>query len=372
MSKGINFPSIQFYALSLGASITTVGMLFSLSNIAVAITRIPVGLRADKHGIKRITTYSFLGSFLTIILVLVGDSWYILMFGMLSTGLCEGIQWAAQKYRLSRSTTVENRSMAFSLLIFGSGSAALIGSAISGFLIQNFDFRFPLIFGSLITLSGSIISIKLSRIKPYKKMEDVSKEKIILKNEERTLKRRIGKTVWLITLFKTSHVSILGLTTIIYPLLFANYFQLDYVLVGLILALISIVRLIGLLSAGRIRSTHGRLKVLFGAFVLIPLFFCFNFVHIVFVAVTLILIIEIINAHITPTLEALMADYSRIEQVGLSFGLMDSVMRFGMAGGNIIGGFFVEHLGFGAALTMASIAASISSSVLIIIRRNLQ
>jgi len=367
LNTGINSPSTQFYAISLGASVTTVGLLFSLANVVSAIARIPTGIKADRHGIRRILTVTFVGSLCALLTALLARGWEILAFAMVGAGLCEGIHWASQKYRLSRSTNTENRSMAFSLLFLASFSSMLVGSTISGVLIQNYGFHLPLIIGALIIFVGLMLSLKLPQIKAHHARKTNFKDEGIISNL-----RKINRSVWFITFFKTSFNSIMGLTTIVYPIFLKNFFNLDYVMVGFILTLRSLCNLIGIFSAGRVRNTSGRMNLLFLVFLLIPAFLSFNLFSDLLYVVILICVIALIMSHITPTMDALMADSASATQVGLSFGLMDTLMRCGIASGNIIGGFIADTFGFNAALTAAGVIAIIPAIFALLIKKSIE
>ncbi|MEM2111618.1 MAG: MFS transporter, partial [Candidatus Bathyarchaeia archaeon] len=286
LDTGINNPSTQFYAVSLGASAGVVGLLFSLANINSAVLRIPLGFLMDKRGIKRIMTYAFAVSFLALLIALFSDKWEILTLAMLSAGLGDGILLCSQKYRISRSTNTDNRSAAFSLLFIATFSATLIGSTLSGALMQNYGFHLPLILSVFIVLFSLPLSLKLPQVKPFNPTVQLGFF---------TGLRNMNRTVWLMTLFKTSFNSVNGITAIVYPLLLRYSFNLDPMVVGLILTLRSAVDLLGLMLAGRVRSTKGRMNLLSCVFFFIPLFISFAFINNLFGIIFLMCAIAFFN-----------------------------------------------------------------------------
>ena len=373
LSGGVNSPNLQFYAKdALGISVGTLGILFSLSNTVSGAIRIPTGLQIDRHGTKRYLTIAYGVSAVALLIALSLKNWLALAVAMALSGAGTGMMFCTQKFRLAHYTNSQNRSAAYSMLFGFSFVSSFLGPYISGVLMENYGFHLPVICGLAITIAGMFLSFRLPPIAPDEKPPIRSKPRETTTTPgcssgqitEGVLSRSMGmgRNVWLITFYKTSYNAISGATSFIYALYLRETFSLSYELTGTIMTFISLPRIVGIISAGRVRSTEGRKKLLLLSIVEIPLFFIgFRVVSNILQATALIVVLGFIGGHITPTMDAVLADSARSSQVGLSFGIYDMCMRIGIAVGNIFGGFMVDQFGYVAALSTAGLIAIIPS-----------
>jgi len=375
LSGGLNDLSLKFYATEiLTISVGAYSILLFLMNTTSGVIRVPTGLLIDRHGTKRYLTIAYGISVVGLVIPLVWKDFLGLAVAMVLSGAGTGIMFCSQKFRLAHLTDPRNRSAAYSLLFVSSFLASSLGQFISGALYQNYGFYLPTLVSLAIITIGMFLSLKLPSIGEKDDPRDDPKND--LKTTAMTVSsgqeskgvssglKQMGRSVWLITLYKTTFNALGGATGFIYSLYLRNTFQLSYELTGTIMALLSIPNLVGIILAGRAHTTEGRKKILLLVATNIPLFFIgFRLVSDLIQAIALITIINLIHGNITPTMDAVLADSARSSRVGISFGIYDMSMRIGIGVGNTFGGYLVDNFGYVTALSTAGLLATIPSFI---------
>lgn len=382
LSGGVNNPNLSFYARDgLGISIGTYSILLFLLNTLSGVIRIPTGILIDRHGTKRYLTLAYVVSAAGLITALVWKDLLGLAVAMMLSGAGSGIMFCSQKFRLAHLTDPQNRSAAYSLLFVSSFMTQFLGPYISGVLMQNYGFYLPMLVGLAIIGVGMLLSLKLPSIGGKENPEndpkdspDVTAVPSTSRQESKGVVsslKQMGRSVWLITLYKTSLNALGWATGFVCTFYLRDVFKLSYELTGTVMALTSIPNLVGIISAGRVRSIEVRKKILLLVALEIPIYFIgFNLVSSLIQAIVLITVIGLINGHITPTMDAILADSARSTRVGVSFGIYDMCMRIGIGVGSTFGGYLVDNFGYITAISTAGLMAIIPSCTAFVIMKN--
>jgi MFS transporter, DHA1 family, tetracycline resistance protein len=148
----IILPLLPFYAQSLGASATQVGLLISVFSLCSLFSGPLLGRLSDRMGRKPLLVLSQVGT-LTGFLVLAWAptlGWAFL--GRIIDGLTAGNLSLAQAY-IADVTEPKNRSRAFALIGIAFGLGFLVGPAVSGFLSQ-YGYPVPILTAAGLSLTS--------------------------------------------------------------------------------------------------------------------------------------------------------------------------------------------------------------------------
>ena len=125
------------YVEALGASTTTIGLLFSVGNIASALVQIPGGYLADKYGRRwLITSMTFVAAMSRLFFV-YAPTWHWIMVGVIVSGLA-GIYQPAMGALIADSLPKEKRGIGFSIINLIASVSTTPAPLFAGFLFASY------------------------------------------------------------------------------------------------------------------------------------------------------------------------------------------------------------------------------------------
>lgn len=139
----IILPLLPFYAESLGATPTVVGLLVSAYALCQLLAGPFLGHISDRVGRKPVLLVSQMGTFVGFLILAAARSLWVVFLARIIDGLTAGNLSVAQAC-ISDVTEPENRAKAFGLIGIAFGVGFLVGPAISGFLAQ-FAHYYPIL-----------------------------------------------------------------------------------------------------------------------------------------------------------------------------------------------------------------------------------
>ena len=148
----IILPLLPFYAQTLGASATQVGLLISVFSLCSLFSGPLLGRLSDRVGRKPLLLLSQLGT-LTGFLVLAGaHTLWVAFLGRIIDGLTAGNLSLAQAY-IADVTEPKNRSRSFAIIGIAFGFGFLVGPALSGFL-SKYGYQVPILMAAGLSLTS--------------------------------------------------------------------------------------------------------------------------------------------------------------------------------------------------------------------------
>src|SRR5215510_8112035 len=142
MGLTIILPLLPFYAESLGASASVVGMLVSAYALCQLIAGPPLGQLSDHVGRRPVLLVSQIGTFIGFLMLAFARSLWLVFLARIIDGLTAGNLTVAQAY-ISDVTEPQNRAKAFGLIGVAFSLGFLVGPALAGFLAQ-FSHQYPI------------------------------------------------------------------------------------------------------------------------------------------------------------------------------------------------------------------------------------
>jgi MFS family permease len=183
---GMIIPLIPFYAISLGASPSSIGILIASFSLMQVLFSPILGRISDHIGRRPVLLLSILTSLVSFILFTLADSFIILLLSRLVAGLATEAA-VAQAY-IADSTTKAERAKGMGKIGAALGIGFILGPAMSGFL-SPYGFWAPGVAAVILSLVNFLfVLVFLPESIPK---EPVSKEQVSLQNEGQVYLRRL-------------------------------------------------------------------------------------------------------------------------------------------------------------------------------------
>lgn len=148
----IILPLLPFYAESLGASPSTVGMLVSAYAICQLIAGPPLGQLSDRVGRRPVLLVSQMGTFAGFLILAWAQTLWLVFLARIIDGLTAGNLTVAQAY-ISDVSKPDARAKAFGLIGIAFGLGFLVGPGMAGFL-ANFGHQAPIFAAAGLSLTS--------------------------------------------------------------------------------------------------------------------------------------------------------------------------------------------------------------------------
>src|SRR5437867_10377983 len=148
----IILPLLPFYAESMGATPSTVGLLVSAYAICQLLAGPPLGQLSDRVGRRPVLLVSQMGTFIGFLILASARALWMVFLARIIDGLTAGNLTVAQAY-ISDVTAPENRAKAFGIIGVAFGLGFLVGPAVSGYLAQ-FGNTYPILAAAALSLTS--------------------------------------------------------------------------------------------------------------------------------------------------------------------------------------------------------------------------
>jgi len=354
-----------FINSSLGASMTELGFLFSISNAVAAIMQIPAGFLSDMYGRKRLHILGSLLAVLPPLIYALAGSWLDLvpwvMLSGFATGLYLPIRWAIVADVSSSETMASAYSWTNISWLVGSTLAPFIG----GIVADLYGIRSPFIICFLLRFAVVPLTfiIEETRRKPQvKPASNIEGDAMMRKRD-----------LFPMTIFSLINVIQgrgIGVTGPIFPVFAISNFEVDYTFVGLLYAVgFGIASMVVQLPGSKCSDLFDRRKVMFITFLASsPFFLLFAFSRSPLEMVLFMFLSNaILNLSWSP-FQTLMMDSTPPSKWGLVNGISAMTFWIGILIGNALSGILWDSWGMLAPFSISSIAIALSASPLLLLK----
>lgn len=350
---------------SLGASMTNLGLVFSLSNGVAAIAQILSGFLSDRYGRKRLHVLgTLLAIFPPIMYALASDWTNIIPWVMLSglaTGLYLPIRWAM--------VADVSPSKAMASAYSWSNISWLIGSTVApfagGLIADTVGIRFPFIACFLLRLA--VFPLALLMKETRRKTEAEAKKH---ENEQAEATQKYVLVVVLFSLINIVQGLGMGVTGPVLPVFVLTNFNVDYTFIGILYAIgFGVASMIVQLPGSKCSDLFDRRKVMFVTFVASsPFFLLFAYSR---NPIELIAFMFLSNAILNlpwAAFQTLMMDATPSSKWGLVNGVSATTFWIGLLTGNALSGILWDNWGTLAPFYASFIAVGLSALPLLLLK----
>ena len=162
----IIIPLLPFYAESLGASATVVGLLISSYALCQLVAGPVLGRMSDHMGRKPLLIVSQIGTLIGFLILAYAHTLWLVFLSRIIDGLTAGNLSLAQAY-IADVTKPEERTKAFGVIGIAFGIGFMIGPGISGLLAQ-YGLAYPIFAAAFLSASSIVCTATLlPRVTPH-------------------------------------------------------------------------------------------------------------------------------------------------------------------------------------------------------------
>lgn len=168
----------SLYLEELGASVTTIGLFYTLSQIVPLLLQIFGGWISDSIGrLKAIAIGSLFGTAAQIILVLSNAWGWVLLSSMVGAGARSLVGPSFDAF-IAENSSEHNRARVFGVSQMLFGIVSVVGPPIGGWMVENYSFKTMLVVAALLYIIATVI--RLIMAKRSSKQENAVNERVPL------------------------------------------------------------------------------------------------------------------------------------------------------------------------------------------------
>jgi MFS family permease len=153
----------SLYLKELGASVTTIGVFYTLSQIVPLLLQIFGGWISDSIGrLKAIAIGSIFGTVSQIILVLSNAWGWVLVSSMVGSGARSLVGPSFDAF-IAENSSEHNRARVFGVSQMLFGVVAVIGPPIGGWMVENYNFKTMLAAAAILYVIATVIRLIMAK-----------------------------------------------------------------------------------------------------------------------------------------------------------------------------------------------------------------
>jgi len=350
-------PLWPIYVRSLGASMTELGYVFSISYAVAAVLQIPSGMISDKYGRKKLHVVgTFVGVFPPL-LYTFAKSWSDLVPWVILAGISMGLYLPIRWSIVADDSTVQTRAMAYSWVnvawLVGPTVAPLLG----GIMADVYGIQMPFLW--CFALMGLTFPLTLLLRETRRK----SSFNLAHTNVDEPNSPTLLSVILIFTLINVIQGIGIGIFSPITPIFVKERFSLDLTLVGLLYAVgFGLASVVVQVPGGWWAGRYGRKKILVVTFALsAPFLSVFALSqNIIELFVFLFLLNAILNFS-WPAFQALLMDLTPPSRWGLMNGISATTFWAGMMMGSAASGILWDTFGMFIPYHVSALAMFLSA-----------
>ena len=342
------------------------GLLLSVATLSYGIGQLPAGWLADRIGARILITVAICGVALAGLLVGLSQTYTMMLGSLALMGVLGGGYHPASPPLISASVKPKNRGRALGIHLIGGSASFFLAPLIAAAIAVALDWRAPFIILAVTTIPfGIIFYTLLGRLAEKNK----DKHRSISSPSHPATQQRSHHLVSFIIL-TTFTAAILISTVSFIPLFLVDNFLLDKepaAAAAAAAAFIAIIYLAGLLASplgGYLSDRFGSVSVLLVAsFIAGPVIYMLNIVPFGFGIGAVLFMIGVILYTAQPASEAYIIDQVSARRRSSILGIYFSGSMIGAGAIIPLLGYSIDHIGFSASFTIASVALVMVSLV---------
>jgi len=335
-------PFWPIYIRSLGASMTELGYVFSISNAISALLQVPSGMISDKYGRRKLHIFGTLVGIFPPLLYTLVKSWVELIPWVILSGIATGLYLPIRWSIVADDSTNQTRAMAYSWVNVAMFIGPTIAPSIGGILADVYGIHAPFLACFLLLAATFPLALLLHETRRKKSFD----ESADVATDGRS-KSSLLSAILLFGLINVLQGFNVGIFSPITPVFVKERFPLDLTVIGLLYAVgFGLASVLVQVPGGWLADKYDRRKVLVATFALSSPFFSIFALSqsIVELFVYMFLSNAIFNLS-WPAFQALLMDLTPHTKWGLVNGLSTTTFWIGMTIGSTAGGVLWDAFG---------------------------
>jgi len=357
LATNLIFPLWPIYISLLGASMTEVGYVFSISYAVAAVLQIPSGIISDKYGRKRLHVVGTLVGVFPPLLYTFAKSWsdlipWVILAGI-SMGLYAPIRWSI----VADDSTVQTRAMAYSWInvawLMGPTVAPLLG----GVMADVYGIQTPFLW--CFVLMG--LTFPLTLLLPETRRK--SSFNLAHTTVDEPTSPTLLSVILIFTLINVIQGIGIGIFSPITPVFVKERFSLDLTFVGLLYAVgFGLASVVVQVPGGWLAGRYSRKKILMVTFALsAPFFSVFALSQNIVELFVFMFLLNVILNFSWPAFQALLMDLTPPARWGLMNGISATTFWAGMTMGSAVSGILWDTFGMFIPYYVSALAIFLSA-----------
>ncbi len=343
LASGLISPLWPIYIRSLGASMTELGLVFSVSNAVAAVLQIPSGLLSDRFGRKKIHCVgTFLGVFPPL-LYTFANNWADLIPWVILSGVSVGLYIPVRWTVVADISTTKTMATAYSWTNVAWLTGSTVGPLLGGLVADFYGIRAPfLVCFALMILSFPMVLLLRETVRRGPLKTDA------LEGSEGDLEP--FPFLWVAFLFSAMNVIQgigIGIFSPITPVFASVRFGADYALLGLLYAVgFGLASIVVQIPGGALANRYDRRKILIVTFMVsAPFYGLFATSRNLMELMVLMFLGNALLNISWPAFQALMMDLTSSMRRGLINGISATTFWLGMMLGSALSGLLWDTFG---------------------------
>ena len=350
---------------SLGASMTELGLVFSLANAVAAIMQIPSGFLSDKYGRKRIHVLGTLLAAFPPLMYALANNWSDLVPWVMLSGFATGLYLPVRWTIVADTSSTETMASAYSWTNISWLVGSTVAPFIGGIAADLYGIRFPFFACFILTLAVFPLALLMQETSRKPQVQSVNH-----KSEEVDVTNTFLSTVILFSLINTVQGLGIGVTGPVIPIFVVSNFHVDYTFIGILYAIgFGVASIIVQIPGGKCSDLFDRRKVMFVTFVAsTPFFLLFAYSRNTLELIAFMFLSRaILNLSWSP-FQTLMMDATPSTKWGLMNGISAATFWTGLLMGNALSGILWDSWGMLAPFYASSFAIGLSALPLLLLK----
>lgn len=359
-------PVVSLYAAELGAGIGIIGLIVGLYSLTNTPANILWGRLIDRIGFKRPLVACLFGDALSMFLYSVCRLPVHLALVRVLHGITGAAVGPATMSAIAGYSDEDRKGRSMGIYGMSIGTATLVGFGLSALLVSTLGFNAVFLFGAGLSGIGLVLTVLLPGI-PHQASTSHEKPLGTSFRQAITLLRRRGLTGAYAAIF-AQFFTFGGVVTLL-PLYIKNA-GMEPFLVGIMLAVFSVVFILVQLPVGKLSDRFGRLGLtalglFFGAVVMVTI----TSVASLLLLVAMMILYGASYGMIFPSVSAALVDCTSLEERGLATGIFHALLTAGVAVGAPVVGWIGAAIGIRSGLTVSAGIMVLALVLAVITRR---
>jgi multidrug resistance protein len=155
---GIIVPVVPYYATTIGASPTMLGVIFAAYSTGLLLASVPAGLACDRYGYRPVMVLGMAGLTISTLIFMISRSDWLLVISRLLQGIAAAATWSAGLALVAALYPPHLRGQKMGIVMTSTGLGTIIGPVLGGTLYQFAGYAFPFL---LTAGMGALLSLLL-------------------------------------------------------------------------------------------------------------------------------------------------------------------------------------------------------------------
>jgi len=347
-------PVWPLYITSLGATVTELGFVFSMSNAVAGGILILSGFLSDKYGRKRLHALGTLLAAFPPLMYALAHGWTDLLPWVILSGLATGLYVPIRWVIVADDSSTRTMASAYSWTMISSLVGLTVGPFIGGVVADMLGIRAVFYICFMLMLSAVPITLLMQ--------ETRKKEQVNEANHKNRLHNSILLTVTLFSLINAIQGLGIGLTGPLIPVFVSN-FNVDYTFLGMLYAIgVGVANIVTQIPGSKSSNLFDRRKVILVTFLASsPFFLFFAYSRNTLELIVFMFLSNAILGLSFPPFQTLMMDSTPSSKWGLINGIAAMTFWLGLMVGNVFSGILWDSWGMTVPFIFSALAIALSA-----------